>query len=44
MEKYYSKTDESQTYAAAIVLHPTRKIEYIHQFRDLRGVRGPITQ
>jgi hypothetical protein len=32
MEKYYSKTDESPAYAAAIILHPTRKIECIDQF------------
>ena len=32
MEKYYSKTDESPAYAAAIILNPTRKDGYVNAF------------
>ena len=28
-DKYYSKTDESPLYAAALILHPTRRTKYI---------------
>jgi hypothetical protein len=30
LAKYYNKTSESLAYAAALVLHPTYKWEYIH--------------
>jgi hypothetical protein len=29
MEKYYGKSDESPTYAAAVVLNPSQKWQYI---------------
>jgi hypothetical protein len=32
MEKYYSKSDESPAYAAAVVLNPSRKWQYIDQY------------
>ena len=32
IEKYYSKSDESPTYTAAIVLNPSRKQQYIDRF------------
>ena len=32
MEKYYSKTDESPAYAAAVILNPTRKVKYIDDY------------
>ncbi|OAF59469.1 Phospholipase C [Pseudogymnoascus destructans] len=32
MDKYYSKSDESPAYAAALLLNPARKWHYIEQF------------
>ena len=32
MEKYYGKSDESPAYAAAVVLNPSRKWQYIDRF------------
>ena len=32
MEKYYSKTDESPAYAAAIILNLTWKVKYIDDY------------
>jgi hypothetical protein len=32
LEKYYSKTDESPVYTAAIILNPMQKEAYINRF------------
>lgn len=29
-DKYYTKTDDCPLYAAALILHPNRRIKYIH--------------
>jgi hypothetical protein len=33
-DKYYSKTDETSVYAAAMILHPSRRKQYIKQNWD----------
>jgi hypothetical protein len=32
IEKYYSKTNKSPAYVAAIILNPTRKVKYIDDY------------
>ena len=40
IEKYYSKTNKSPAYVAAIILNPTRKVKYIDDYQRSSQAKG----